>query len=179
MLKKILFVLLLVIVVFVCVVALLPADYRITRAATISAPPAVVFEQVNDFHKWYDWSPWAKLDPAAKNTFDGAPSGVGAIFSWSGNDKVGEGKMTLTESHPDDLIRIKLDFVKPYENSANTEISFKPEGNQTLVTWSMSGKNNFFGRAVCVFMNMDKMLGADFEKGLAQLKTVAEAAVKK
>lgn len=179
MFKKILVVLLIAIVVFLCVVALLPADYRITRAATISAPSAAVFEQVNDFHKWNGWSPWAKLDPAAKNTFDGAASGVGAIFSWAGNDKVGEGKMTLTESHPDELIRIKLDFVKPFENSANTEFTFKPVGDQILVTWSMAGKNNFVGRAVCVFVNMDKMLGADFEKGLAQLKTVAEASVKK
>jgi hypothetical protein len=179
--KKILIglgVLVVVFIAFAAVVALQPADFRIVRAATISAPPEVVFAQVNDFHKWQAWSPWAKLDPAAKNTFEGPSAGTGAIFSWAGNDKVGEGRMTLTESHPNDLIRIKLEFVKPFEATNTTEFTFKPEGNQTEVTWSMSGRNNFIGKAFCLLMNMDKTVGGDFEKGLADMKAIAEAEAK-
>jgi len=104
------------------------------RAATISAPAAVIFSQVNDFHKWEAWSPWAKMDPAAKNTFEGAPAGTGAIFAWAGNYKVGEGRMTLTESRPNDLIRIKLEFVRPFAATSTAEFTFRPEGNQTAVT---------------------------------------------
>ncbi len=178
MLKKTLIVLVVLVAVFVAIVALQPAEYRVVRTAAISAPPAAVFAQVNDFHLWEAWSPWAKLDPAAKNTFEGPPAGVGAIFMWAGNNKVGEGRMTLTESHPNDLIRIKLDFIKPLASTCVTEFNFKPEGNQTAVTWSMSGRKNFISKAFCMFMNMDKMVGGDFERGLAQMKSVAEAAPK-
>jgi hypothetical protein len=164
------------IIVFVGVVALQPSDFRIVRSTTISAPAAVAFSQVNDFHRWEAWSPWAKMDPAAKNTFEGAPSGTGAIFAWAGNSKVGEGRMTLTESRPPELIRIKLEFVKPFAASNTAEFTFRPEGSQTVVTWAMSGTRNFIARAVCLFMNMDKTVGGEFEKGLAQVKAVAEAA---
>src|SRR5580698_1329000 len=116
MLKKILVAIVLVIAVAAVVVAMQPADLRITRSATIDAPAGDVFAQVNDFHKWQAWSPWAKLDPAAKNTYEGSSSGEGAIFKWSGNSQVGEGTMTLVESHPSDRIRIKLDFVRPFAN---------------------------------------------------------------
>ena len=176
MLKKIVIGLAVVVLVFAFVVALLPSDFRVARSATIAAPPAVVFSQVNDFHKWMAWSPWAKMDPAAKNTFEGAPAGTGAVFAWDGNSKVGEGRMTLTESRPPDLIRIKLDFVRPFAGTNNVEFTFKPEGNQTVVTWSMAGKNNVVTRAIGVFMSMDKMIGGEFEKGLAQMKAIAEAA---
>lgn len=161
---------------FALIVALQPAEYRVARAATISAPPATVFAQVNDFHKWEAWSPWAKLDLAAKNTFEGPSSGTGSVFIWSGNDKVGEGRMTITESHPDDLIRINLEFIKPFESKCITEFAFKPQGDQTAVTWTMSGRNNFVGKAFCMFMNMDKTVGGEFETGLASMKSVAEAA---
>jgi uncharacterized protein YndB with AHSA1/START domain len=163
-----------IVIAFVVVVALQPADFRVVRSATISAPPSDVFAQVNDFHHWEAWSPWAKLDPAAKNTFAGAPAGTGAIFSWSGNNKVGEGKMTMTESRPNDLIRINLEFLRPFKATNTAEFTFKPEGNQTAVSWSMSGRNNFMSKAFCLFMNMDKLVGGDFEKGLAQMKTVVE-----
>jgi hypothetical protein len=149
------------------------------RSATIAAPADVVFSQVNDFHNWESWSPWAKLDPAAKNTFEGPTAGTGAIFKWSGNSEVGEGKMTVTESHPHDLIGIKLDFVRPFEDTCDVAFAFAPEAERTVVTWSMSGHKNFISKAVCMFMDMDKMVGGDFEKGLAQLKTVAEAAAGK
>jgi uncharacterized protein YndB with AHSA1/START domain len=168
-----------VVVVSVVVIGLQPPEFRVTRSATISAPPAEVFARVNDFHNWDDWSPWAKLDPAAKITFDGPGSGTGAVFAWSGNDQVGEGRMTIIESRPHELVRIKLDFIRPFESTSTAEFTFKPEGDGTVVTWSMYGENNFLSKAFCLFMNMDKMIGGDFEKGLAQMKAVTEAAVKK
>jgi len=175
MLKKILIGLAVVIIVFVVVVAMQPAEFRITRSATIAAPPADVFAQVNDFHHWEAWSPWAKLDPAAKNSFEGPSAGTGAIFKWSGNSQVGEGTMTMTESHPNDSIKITIDFARPMAGTNVAEFTFKPEGSQTVVTWSMTGRSNFVGKAFCLFVNMDKMVGGEFEKGLAQMKTVVEA----
>jgi hypothetical protein len=175
MVKKILIAVAVVIVIFVVVVALQPADFRIVRSATMSAPAPAVFAQVNDFHKWEAWSPWAKLDPAMKQTYEGAPAGTGAIYTWAGNSKVGEGRMTLTESHPSDLIAIKLEFLKPFAAVNTSEFTFKPEGNQTSVTWSMAGRKNFISKGFCLFMSMDKMVGGDFEKGLAQLKAIVEA----
>jgi uncharacterized protein YndB with AHSA1/START domain len=164
-----------IVILFLIIVALQPADYRVIRSGTVSAPPAEAFAQVNDFHKWEAWSPWAKLDPAAKNTFDGPPAGTGAGFAWEGNKKVGAGHMTITDSHPNDLIRIKLDFIRPFPSTALTEFTFKPEANGTLVTWSMAGTKNFISKAFCLFMNMDKMVGGDFERGLASLKSVTES----
>ena len=178
MLKKILIALAAIVVVFVAVVAMQPSEFRVARTATISAPAPVVFAQVNDFHKWEAWSPWAKLDPAAKATFEGPSAGTGAIFRWAGNDKIGEGSMTITESRPSNLIRITLEFVKPFAATNTAEFTFEPEGNQTAVTWSMAGKNNFMAKAVSLFMNMDKMVGGKFEEGLANMKSVVEAAPK-
>lgn len=163
------------IAILLAIVAMQPDDFRIVRSATISAPPAVVFAQVNDFHKWDAWSPWAKLDPAAKNSFEGAEKGIGAIFKWAGNSDVGEGKMTITESLPDEVIRIRLDFIKPFEDTSDVEYTFQPSGDQTVVTWDMRGKSNFVSKAMCLFMNMDKMVGGQFEQGLASIKTIAEA----
>lgn len=174
-LKKVLIALAVIVVLFIGIVAMQPAEFRIVRSATISAPASDVFTQVNDFHNWEAWSPWAKLDPAAKNSFEGSSAGTGAIFRWAGNNEVGEGSMTITESHPSDLIRIRLDFVKPFEDTSTTEFTFKPEGSQTVVTWDMSGRKNFMSKAVCLFMNMDKMVGGKFEEGLANMKTVVEA----
>src|SRR5947207_5421124 len=179
MIRKILIALAGIVVVFVAIVAMQPSEYRVARTATIAAPAPAVFAQVNDFHKWEAWSPWAKLDPAMKQTYEGAPAGTGAIYSWAGNNKVGEGRMTLTESRSNDLIRIKLEFLKPFASTCVTEFSFKPEGNQTVVVWSMTGENNFIAKAVCLFMNMDKTVGGDFEQGLAQMKAVVEAAARK
>jgi hypothetical protein len=174
----ILLVLAVIVVVFVAVVAMRPAEFRIWRSATIAAPAPDLFAQVNDFHNWEAWSPWAKLDPTMKQTYEGAPAGSGAIYSWAGNGKVGEGRMTVTLSHPSDLIRINLEFLKPFKATNIAEFTFKPEGNQTVVTWSMSGRNNFMLKAFGLFMNMDKMVGGDFEKGLANMKSVVEAGKK-
>lgn len=178
MLKNILIGVAAVVLLFVAVVVMQPSTFRITRTATIAAPPEAVFAQVNDLHKWPAWSPWVKLDPEMKITYEGAPAGTGAIHTWSGNKDVGEGRLTITESHPNDLIRMKLEMLKPFAATNAVEFSFKPEGSQTVVTWSMTGESNFFAKAIHLFMDVDKMVGGDFEKGLAQLKTVAEAAPK-
>ena len=182
MIKKVIFGLLSVIVVavavFCVVVAMQPADFKITRSATYNAPPEKVFEQVNDFHKWDAWSPWAKIDPAMKTTYSGPDSGSGAAYAWIGNKQVGEGKMTITESHPSSHIKIDLDFIAPFAAKNVTEFTFKPEGDKTTVTWSMTGNNNFITKAFGLVMNMDKLVGGDFEKGLAQLKPVVESAPK-
>ncbi len=178
MIKKIAIALALIVIVFAIVVATRPADFRITRTTSIAAPPAAVFAQVNDFHKWEGWSPWAKLDPTMKTTYDGPAEGPGAGYAWAGKSEVGEGRMTITESHPSDLVRIKLEFRKPIAATNTTEFTFKPEGNQTAVIWTMTGTNNFMGKAFDLVMNMDKMVGADFEKGLAQMKSLLEGAPK-
>ena len=179
MLTKILIGLAIVVILFLVIVALQPADYRVVRSGSVSAPPGVVFAQVNDFHKWEAWSPWAKLDPNAKNSFDGPAAGAGAGFAWAGNSKVGQGSMKIIESHPSDRILIKLDFIKPFASTADTLFTFAPEGSGTTVTWNMSGRKNFMSKAFCMFMSMDKMVGGDFERGLASLKAVTEAGEKR
>jgi uncharacterized protein YndB with AHSA1/START domain len=175
MLTKILIALAATVLVFVVVVAVQPSEFHIVRSATISAPAAAVFAQVNDLHNWEAWSPWAKIDPAMKQTYAGAPAGVGAMYTWAGNHEVGEGRMTVTESRPNEFIKIALEFLKPFAATNTAEFTFKSEGDRTAVTWSMIGQNNFVGKAICLFMDMDKMVGGQFEKGLAQMKSVVEA----
>lgn len=179
MLKKILIVLAFAIGTFAIIVAIQPAEYQFTRTAIIRAPPSTIFPHINNLHSWDEWSPWAKLDPNAKNTFEGPDEGVGAKLSWDGNKEVGTGSMTIIESVPDNLIRIKLDFIKPFEGTSTTEFKFTREDEQTVITWSMFGKNNFIGKAMGLVMNCDKMVGDQYEKGLANLKSVVEGAKKK
>jgi uncharacterized protein YndB with AHSA1/START domain len=174
MLKKILIGVAVVLVAFVIIVMMQPSEFRVERSTTMSAPPSVVFEQVNDFRNWGAWSPWEKLDPAMKRTFDGASSGTGSIYAWVGNEDVGEGQMTITESRPAEFIRIKLEFFSPWAATSTTEFSFTPDGDRTMVRWSMFGENNFMAKAFGLFMDMDKLIGSDFEKGLAQLESVSE-----
>jgi len=178
MLKRILIALAVIVIAFLGVVAMQPSEFRVTRTATIAAPAPVVFAQVNDFHNWEAWNPWAKLDPAMKQTYEGAPAGTGAMYTWAGNSQVGEGRMTLTESRPNDLIRVRLEFVKPFKATNVAEFRFRLEGDRTAVTWSMTGRNNFMAKALHLVMNMDRMVGGQFEKGLAQMKAVVEAAPK-
>jgi hypothetical protein len=178
MLMKILIGLVLLVVVFMGLVALRPSEFRVERSAVVSAPPAVVFAQVNDLHKWEAWSPWVKLDPAAKLSYDGSPAGPGAGFAWAGNHKVGEGRMTITESRPPELIRLRLEFLKPFAGTNTAEFSFRPQGDQTVVTWTMFGRQHFMAKAIGMFMSMDTMIGGMFEKGLAQMKSIAESAGK-
>jgi hypothetical protein len=179
MLLKILAVVALVIFILVIVIALQPGEFRIARSTKISAPPPVVFAQVNDFRKWQAWNPWGKIDPAMKLSYEGAPAGVGAVYSYSGNNEVGEGRMTIIESRPHELIRVKLEFLKPFAATNTAEFTFKPEANETVTTWSMFGEKNFMAKAIHLFISMEKMIGGQFEKGLADMKAAAEADAKK
>jgi len=174
-LKRVLLGLVVIVAAVVVIVAVQPAEFRVVRSAAMSAPAPVVFAQANDFHNWQAWSPWAKRDPAMKQTFEGAPAGSGAVYTWSGNRDVGEGRMTITESRPSELVRIRLEFLKPFAATNTAEFTFKPQGDQTLVTWSMAGRNGFVGKAIGLLMNMDKLVGGDFEKGLAQMKSIVES----
>jgi hypothetical protein len=178
MLLNILIALAVVLVVFLVVVAFQPSQFRVTRTVTMTAPPQAVFPHVNELRKWDAWSPWAKLDPNAKNSFEGPPAGTGAAMAWAGNNKVGEGRMTIIESRTSELVRFRLEFYKPMAGTCEAEFTFKPEGNQTVVSWSMSGKNNFMAKAFGLFMNCEKMLGGQFEQGLVAMKSVVEAAPK-
>ena len=163
------------VIIFIIVAARQPSDFRVTRTATISAPASAVFDQVNDLQKWEAWSPWAKLDPDARNSFEGPASGPGAIIRWAGNNKVGQGSMTIMESRPDEFISFKLEFLKPFAATNTAEFTFNSENDQTTVTWTMYGKSNFKSKAIGLIMNCDKMVGGQFEKGLATLKSVLEA----
>ena len=178
MFTRIIIALAVIVVVLIVIVALQPADFRVTRSATMSAPAPAVFVQVNDFHKWEAWNPWGKIDPAMKQGYEGAPAGTSAIYTWIGNKEVGEGRMTIIESRPSELIRIKMEFFKPFAGISTAEFTFKPDGNQSAVTWSMSGENNFMAKAIHLFMNMDRMIGGQFEKGLASMKSIVETAPK-
>ncbi len=156
-------------------IAMQPDEYRVVRTATVNAPSERVFANVNDFRKWDAWSPWAKIDPAMKVTYGGPPNGVGSTYSWVGNDEVGEGKMTIRESHPNSHVKIDLEFIKPFASLANTEFILKPMGEKTEIEWSITGKHNVISKAMCLVVSMDQLLGPDFEKGVTQLKTVSES----
>jgi uncharacterized protein YndB with AHSA1/START domain len=174
MLKRLLFGVLTLAVLFAIVVWMQPDDYRLTRQIAIAAPASAIFPHVNDLRQWEDWSPWAKLDPNAKISFEGPLAGPGAMFHWSGNDKIGAGTMTITESKPDQRIATRTDFTRPFEGSGNADFIFSQSGDQTNVIWTMSGTQSFIGKAICLVMSMERTVGPDFEKGLAQLKAVSE-----
>ena len=169
----------LVVVGLILLVATRPSDFKIERSAVMAAPAAAIFAKINDFHQWENWSPWAKLDPAMKSTYEGPASGEGSIYGWSSaSNKVGEGRMTLTKSRPSELIGIQLDFIRPMACTNQVEFTLRPEGQGTAVTWAMTGKNGFVAKAFHMMMNIDKMVGDDFAKGLAQLKTLVETSGK-
>lgn len=174
MLVKILIAVVLILAALAAYVATRPAEFRVSRAASIAAPAPAVFAQVNELRKWQAWSPWAKKDPQMKQAYEGPPAGTGAITSWMGNKDVGEGRMTIVESRPNELVRFKLEFFKPFAATNSAEFSFHEEGGRTAVTWSMSGQNNFVGKAMSVVFDFDQMIGADFDAGLASLKTIVE-----
>lgn len=161
--------------VLCAVVAMQPADFNVARAATFKATPDAVFGQVNDFHKWDAWSPWAKKDPNAQATFEGPASGEGAKFSWAGNGDVGKGNMTIVESKPNELVRIRLEFIEPFAGTNDVEMKVEPQGDDTKLTWSMAGKNNFMAKAIGLVIDCEKMCGDDFEKGLANMKAIVES----
>ncbi len=162
--------------ILVAFIATRPSEFRITRSGAVPGPVAAVFPHVNELRKWEAWSPWARLDPNAKSTFEGPAAGTGASMAWAGNNQVGEGKMTITDSRPNELVRFKLEFYRPFKATNTAEFTFKAEGGQTTVTWSMSGTNNFMAKAMNLVINCDRMVGGQFEKGLANLRAVVEAA---
>ena len=179
MLKKVAVALAVLVVVLAGVIATRPDSYRVERSAAVAAPPALLFAMVDDFHNWSAWSPWEKLDPGMKRTFAGPSAGVGAKYAWAGNDQVGEGRMTIVESQPPDRIAIKLEFLKPWESTSDTLFRFGPQGAGTRVSWAMEGRHNFMSKAFSLFASMDSMVGPDFEKGLAEIKRLAEAEAQK
>lgn len=166
----------LVVVVVIGLAASKPATFRVERGATIGAPPTAVFSNLEDFHRWAEWSPWEKLDPQMQRTHGGPPNGPGATYAWSGNDDVGEGRMTVLATKPNERVEIKLEFLKPFEATNTTIFALKPVSGGTEVSWSMEGPNSFIGKVMSVFADMDAMIGKDFEAGLANLKRVSEAA---
>lgn len=175
MLRKILVAVAAVVVLFLGFVATRPSTYAVERAATIAAPAAVVFAQVADFERWKGWSPWEDLDPGMQRTLRGAPGAVGSAYEWAGNDKVGKGRMTVQDARPGERVGIALEFLEPFASRADTDFVLAPDGASTRVTWTMAGNLGFMEKAMGVFMDMDAMIGKDFEKGLARLKAVAEA----
>lgn len=151
-----------------------PDTFRIERSAEYNATPEALYARIADFRQWEDWSPWAKLDPACKNTYSGSASGLGAVFAWDGNKKVGAGRMEITACDPPRRVLIKLEFLRPFATTNTTEFLVEGNGSVTRVNWAMSGENKFVSKLFCVFMDMDKMVGKDFEKGLASLRTLVE-----
>jgi uncharacterized protein YndB with AHSA1/START domain len=171
---------LLLITVFVLLAALMfyvatrPASFRIQRSIHIAAPSEKLFAYLIDLHNFDAWSPWAPLDPAMRKTHSGAASGVGASYEWQGNNKVGQGRMEIVEAVAPERVLIKLDFLKPFEAHNMAEYLLAERDSETEFTWAMYGPNNFLSKVMGLFFNMDKMVGAQFEQGLAALKTVAE-----
>lgn len=173
--KRILLVLLVAIVLFLGYAATRPDTFHVERSASIAAPAAAIYPHLVDFHRWEAWSPWEKLDPAMTREFGGAEGTVGATYAWAGNSKVGKGKMTLTEAEPASRLAIRLEFLEPFASTSVAAFALSPEGEGTRVTWTMDGDQSFLEKVICIFMDMDKLVGGDFEKGLASLKQVTEA----
>jgi uncharacterized protein YndB with AHSA1/START domain len=168
-------VLVVVVAVLLVYAAARPDSFRIERSAVIKAAPEKVFPLINDFHQWTAWSPWETIDPTLKRSYSGAPSGKGTAYAWEGNKDVGSGRMEITESIAPAKIVMRLDFFKPFEAHNTTEFTFTRQGDATTVSWAMYGPSPFASKLMGVFFNMDRMVGGQFDKGLAQLKAIAEA----
>lgn len=166
-------------VIVVVIVALLifaatrPNDFRTQRSTSISASPEAIAAHIADFHRWVDWSPWERIDPTMQKTFSGAPTGTGAVYEWSGNGKVGQGRMEILDASSRE-IRVDLEFLKPFRAHNLAIFTFDPSGDATTVAWAMVGVRPFMLKVMGIFMNMDKIVGRDFETGLAALKTISE-----
>jgi hypothetical protein len=152
-----------------------PNEFTVVRTARIRATPDRIFPHIADFHRWGAWSPWERLDPAMRKSYSGAPSGTGSVYEWQGNSKVGTGRMEITQVTPPTSATVKLDFLKPFEAHNTATFTLAPAGDGTDVTWTMFGPSPFVTKVMGVFFNMDAMVGKDFERGLANLKSVAEA----
>ena len=164
-----------IVALLVVVISTRPAGFRIARSAQVSAPAAVVFSLLNDFHQWGKWSPWEKLDPSMQKTFSGPETGVGASYAWVGNSKAGEGSMVVLDSQPDERLSIKVRFIKPFAATNQSTFELRPAAGGTEVRWIMEGENGFAAKAFSLFVNMDKFLGKEFEEGLAKLNSAAQS----
>ena len=174
MFKKILIVLAVILAGVLGLAATKPDSFSVQRSTTIQARPDKIFPLVADFHRWAEWSPWEALDPAMQRSHSGAPSGPGAVYSWHGNKAVGAGRMEVMAAQAPAQVTIKLDFIRPFEGHNSTDFNFVPQGDATLVTWVMTGPTPFVSKLMQVFFSMDKVIGKDFETGLAKMKAVAE-----
>jgi hypothetical protein len=174
MFKKIIIGLSVLILIVLALAFMQPATYSVTRSIAIKAPPERIQPLISDFHNWPLWSPWEKLDPAMKRTFSGATKDIGAVYAWEGNKDVGRGRMEVISLAQPTKVGIKLDFYEPMESAAMTDFVLDAKGETTTVTWTMSGKTDFIAKVMGVFVSMDSMIGPDFERGLSQIKAVAE-----
>ena len=151
-----------------------PDSFRVTRSATIQAPPERIFPLISDFSRWSAWSPYEKKDPAMKRSFSGAVGGKGAVYAWEGNKDVGKGRMEIAEAAAPSRVRLNLDFSEPFEAHNVVDFTLEPKGDATQVTWAMRGPMPFMSKVITLFVDMDRMVGGDFEAGLANLKALAE-----
>jgi len=174
MLRKIALVVVLAIAVLLVFAATRPDTFRVERTARIDAPAEKIFPLIDDFHRWGAWSPYEKLDPGMKRSFGGAASGKGATYAWQGNGQAGAGRMEIVESAPSSKVAIQLDFIEPFEGHNMAEFTLQPQGGATQVTWAMHGPSPYVARLMGIFFNMDRMIGKDFEAGLANLKAATE-----
>jgi uncharacterized protein YndB with AHSA1/START domain len=173
MLKKIAIVVIVLILGILAFAATKPDTFRVERTVTIKAPPEKIYPLLDDFHNWPTWSPWEKKDPAMKRTHSGPEKGKGALYAWEGNREVGKGRMEILESSPSRVF-IKLDFLEPFEGHNTAEFTLEPKGDTTTVRWVMDGPAPFISKVIQVFCSMDRMIGKDFEEGLANMKAAAE-----
>jgi len=174
MFKKIALVVIVLIGAILAYAATRPDSLHVQRTAGIKAPPEKIFPLISDFRRWSSWSPYEKIDPAMKRVYAGAANGKGAVYEWEGNSQVGQGRMEIMEISQPSRVTIKLDFVKPLEGHNVAEFALVPQGDSTTVTWTMDGPTPYIGKLIGVFVNMDTMIGKDFETGLANLKAIAE-----
>ena len=174
MLKTIALVVVLLLAAVLIFAATRPDTFRVTRSATIKAPPEKIFPLVADFKRWTAWSPWEKMDPNLKRSYGGAAEGKGATYAWEGDRNVGQGRMEITDAAAPGRVAIKLDFLKPFEAHNTVLFTLAGRGESTEVTWDMQGPANYLSKLIGVFVSMDRMVGGDFEAGLANLKAVAE-----
>jgi hypothetical protein len=161
------------IVVVLALAALQPDTYVVTRSIEIAAPPSASFSKINDLKKFNEWNPWMKADPQTKSSYAGPSEGVNSSFAWE-SDVTGAGVMTILESKPTEAVAYDMHFKKPFDSHAKATFTLEPKGETTKVTWSMAGQNLFIGKVMHIFMNMDRMIGGEFEKGLADLKAQVE-----
>jgi uncharacterized protein YndB with AHSA1/START domain len=174
MLKKIATAFAVILAAFLAYAATRPDTFRVERSTSIKAPPEKIFALINDLHRWVDWSPYEKKDPAMKRTFGGITEGKGAVYGWEGNKEIGRGRMEITETSPPSRVTINLDFIEPFEAHNIVDFTLDPGGDATNVTWAIHGPSPFISRVIGIFCDMDRMIGKDFEAGLANLKAVAE-----